>query len=544
MFLQSIKVENYRAVKKGQLTFDKSIAVIGENDSGKSSILDALAKMLCVHHSEYIFKPEKRHFYHDTVDESTYSQIRIDVEFIERTPGEWKNEAHSILKPLLTHLNNVKNKLQLCFRANYSPEHKAETSVYIVNPITKRKSEDISLVNWLQRMNPVIHLSAGQLTGRGLDKLKSSQQVNPENTFPEHLQKQVDVVKRSAGNILSGNSINLLHEVEQGYKSALQLNKYLSEINRRSVNSLNIEQIRNSKNSLPKTVNNSEKLGTLLVINALVDACRSTNLTDVDPIWIIEDPEAHLHKMTLASVTNVIRGISGQKVITTNSGGFLANVPLHQVRRLQRHKGIITEYYMQKNSLPHDDIRRINYHVRTHRNNAFFSRVWLLVEGETEFWILPRLARVLGYDFRLEGITCVEYAQSGLRPLLRIAEKLNIQWLMLSDGDKAGHKYANQARNFIGGRGEGKICVFPAHDIEQYFWDNGFKEVYIKLSRTRVPHERINPARTIKSAIRNYSKPHLALSIVDAAEGDRGIPVPEELVKLIENCVRIARGMP
>ena len=42
-----------------------------------------------------------------------------------------------------------------------------------------------------------------------------------------------------------------------------------------------------------------------------------------------------------------------------------------------------------------------------------FARCWLLVEGETEFWIMPELARV-GWISRQEGIVCVEFAQCGV----------------------------------------------------------------------------------------------------------------------------------
>ena len=542
MFLQSIKVENYRAIQKGQLSLDKSIAVIGENDSGKTSLLDALNKCLSAFYLENPFIPDKKHFYHKPGAQTANGPIRIELEFIERYPKEWNGTLYLNLQDLLVHRSNVKNRFILSFRTRYSSDSSVQCEWMLRNPVANKTTSDPTIIDGIRKLNPIIHLSAGLLTGRGLDKLEPSEFEITKNTFPDKLQEHVKQVKECANKLLSGNSIHHMHDVEKGYQSALELNEYLAAIQPDNGISLDIrKKDTRRKGELLRSGSNSEKLGTLLIMNALIEVCGSTILSEVDPIWVIEDPEAHLHKMTLASVTNIIKGINGQKVITTNSGGLLANIPLHQVRRLQRNEGVISEYYMPKNSLSKDDIRRVNYHVRTHRNSAFFSRVWLLVEGETEFWILPRLARVLGYDFRLEGITCVEYAQSGLRPLLRIAEKLNIQWLMLSDGDNAGYKYANQARHYNGKSGEGQICVFPARDIEHYLWENGFDDVYIRLSRTRIPRERLNAGRTIKSAIRNYSKPHLALSIIEAASGEKGIAVPGELVRFIEDCVKVAR---
>ena len=49
---------------------------------------------------------------------------------------------------------------------------------------------------------------------------------------------------------------------------------------------------------------------------------------------VIEDPEAHLHPMTLASVWSVLEGTRLQKVVTTHSSELVADVPLRALRRL------------------------------------------------------------------------------------------------------------------------------------------------------------------------------------------------------------------
>lgn len=551
MFLHTLTVKNYRAVQKGQITFDKSIAVIGENDSGKSSLLDALCKMLDARYINDGFRPELRHFYHKPDQSTSFEPIRMQLVFEERNAGDWNTSIYSPIQNLLNSKAKYKEKLILQFSAYYNLDKSIHQKWLIINPSNNKQSNNTEVINWLRRINPTISLSAGLLTGHGVNNLPDIPSFSKDNPFPAHLQEHVANVRLSSKSLLSGTSIHVNNDAEKGYVAALKLNDYLSQLKAFEGINLSIKKhatpnktAQQQKRKVPvaKTGSNSEKIGAILVMNALINACGNTNLSEVDPIWIIEDPEAHLHKITLAAVSNIIKGINGQKVITTNSGGLLATMPLHQVRRLMRNNGIINEYYVKKNALSHKDIRRVNYHVRTHRNSAFFSRVWLLVEGETEFWILPRIARILGYDFRLEGITCVEYAQSGLRPLLKIAEELNIKWLMLSDGDNAGFKYANQAENYVEkAKASKQICVFPAKDIEHYFWENGFDHVYIKQSRTRVPRESMNKSRTIKSAIKNYSKPHMALAIVDAASGENGTPIPKELVELIENCVLAAR---
>ena len=100
-------------------------------------------------------------------------------------------------------------------------------------------------------------------------------------------------------------------------------------------------------------------------------------------------------------------------------------------------------------ALSREHLRRVGYHLRMHRGVAMFARVWLLVEGESEFWILPQVAQVMGYDLALEGICCVGFAQCGLDPLVRTAREFGIEWHVLADGDEAGRRYADAARAFI-----------------------------------------------------------------------------------------------
>ena len=42
-------------------------------------------------------------------------------------------------------------------------------------------------------------------------------------------------------------------------------------------------------------------------------------------------------------------------------------------------------------------------------------------EGESEFWIVPQLARLLNFDFSIEGIVCMDFAQSGITPIIKFA---------------------------------------------------------------------------------------------------------------------------
>jgi putative ATP-dependent endonuclease of OLD family len=145
--------------------------------------------------------------------------------------------------------------------------------------------------------------------------------------------------------------------------------------------------------------------------------------------------------MTLSAMWKLVSQLPAQRILTTNSGELLAGGPLRSIRRIVTDRFGTRVYRIDFERYSVDDLCRIAYHVRINRAGALFARCWLFVEGETEAWRLPELAQACGCDFPSEGIRCVEFAQSGLRALLRLANDLGIEWHLLADGDAAGFAY-------------------------------------------------------------------------------------------------------
>jgi putative ATP-dependent endonuclease of OLD family len=167
-----------------------------------------------------------------------------------------------------------------------------------------------------------------------------------------------------------------------------------------------------------------------------------------------------------------------------------------------------------------------------------------LVEGETEFWLMPELAEVLGYDFALEGVRLMEYAQCGVEPLVRFADDLGIAWHLMADGDASGRTYLARASAQLEGRDPSRhLTAIAERDVEHCLWNAGYADVYrgaiaggTALRRPRVE----NPRPTIERAIRARSKPGLALAVAEKAH--QGGTVPAALRHAIESAVALARA--
>ena len=139
----------------------------------------------------------------------------------------------------------------------------------------------------------------------------------------------------------------------------------------------------------------------------------------------------------------------------------------------------------------------------------------------------------------------VEFAQCGLGPVIKLARELGIEWHVLTDGDRTGRDYAEEARHFAQGEEDWRITRLRERDIEHCFWHHGYAEVYLKaagLSGSR--GEAVKAGRVIGRAIKRHSKPYLAFEALAAASAEGAPGVPPPLKRTIETCVQLAREAP
>lgn len=271
---------------------------------------------------------------------------------------------------------------------------------------------------------------------------------------------------------------------------------------------------------------------------------------DSRPLISVEDPEAYLHPLMLNSVWNLIDKLGTQRLVTTNNPDLLLAIPLNGMRRMKRSRdGNITVYKVPSGEVSFSDLRRIAYHLRVRRGRAMFMRSWLLVEGETEFWILPEVARAMGLDLWQEGIEFIEFAQCGLVPLAKLANHLGIAWHLLADGDRAGKNYVEKAIPCAKEKQLGKITIFQEPDIEHCFWNNGYDYVFRRAAGELIDINNDKSGKKtreiIKRAVKRCSKPGLALILGRemTRPGNPGIPsVLENLVYDIVNSARHGRA--
>ena len=165
-------------------------------------------------------------------------------------------------------------------------------------------------------------------------------------------------------------------------------------------------------------------------------------------------------------------------------------------------------------------------------------------KGKRETWVINELARQCGHHFDAEGIKVIEFAQSGLKPLVKFARRMGIEWHVLVDGDEAGKKYAATVRSLLNNDREAErehLTALPALDMEHFMYRQGFSDVFHRVAQIpeNVP---MNLRKIISKAIHRSSKPDLAIEVAMEA-GRRGVDsVPTLLKKMFSRVLWLARG--
>ena len=540
MFLEKIDITGFRGLSKLSVSLGQTTALIGENTWGKSSLLRALWSLMG--HDEIPYQFVAEDFYRAACDGINDQELAIRLTFREHRPGISQHSQR------LNRLSAIwtRHHMDMFHRIHYVAKARLQTG----GVITEHYFEDAhgsripdentdELIRLLSSMNPVLRLrdsrSISGLSGPTVESDNYIEDISDllQDCTPERQQ----------------------HITEGVYAAEYLLDRYFMNVPRRSKRSQRdiINQpgalhgltdwhdlLRNMDNDTMQQV--LSRIG-----HALLAAHSGRDLeNEARPIYILEDPESRLHPTMMSIAWGLIQQLPGQKILTTNSGDLLATLPLGQVRRLVRVNGTTHSYLMDENRFSADDLRKITFHVRINRPMSLFARCWLLVEGETELWLLSELAQLCGYHLPGEGVRIIEYAQCGFSPLIKLANDLGINWHMLADGDEAGIRYIHGARRLLtdehqrNGSSGGGLTLLPNRDIEHFLYMHGFADVYRREAVLR-DLRNLPPNKIIERAVSRRSKPGMALAVIEEAM-QRGVDsVPVLLQKMFDRVVDLAR---
>ncbi|BBV66831.1 TPA: ATP-dependent endonuclease [Kluyvera ascorbata] len=549
MLLERTEIAGFRGINRLSLMLEQNNVLIGENAWGKSSLLDALTLLLSPHEGLYHFV--RNDFWFPPGDiQGREHHLHIILTFRENEPGRYRGRRYLGLSGCWSLCPDGYQRIFYRLEGELG----ADGSVLTLRSFIDCDGQALELddidacARELIRLMPVLRLRDArfmrrirngtvpnvpdvEITARQLDFLSRELVTSPQNLSDGQIRQGLSAMGQLLEHYFS----------EQGSGPAIQrLMRRRSHDEQRSWRYLDL-----INRMIDKPGARNHRVILLGMFSTLLQAKGTVRLDkDARPLLLVEDPETRLHPIMLSVAWSLLNLLPLQRIATTNSGELLSLTPMQYVCRLVRESSRVSAWRLGPEGMNAEDSRRISFHIRFNRASSLFARCWLLVEGETETWVINELARQCGHHFDAEGVKVIEFAQSGLKPLIKFASRMGIEWHVLVDGDEAGKKYAATVRSLVNNDRDQEhhhLTTLPALDMEHFMYKQGFSSVYHRVAQLpeNIP---MNMRRVITKAIHRSSKPDLAIEVAMEA-GRRGTEaVPPLLKKMFSRVVWLARG--
>ncbi len=471
MQIKRIHIEHFRSIKTLDFEPGSYCVLIGENNSGKSNILRALNLALGeTWPTERSFSDEDFH------NQDTSQDIVIQV-FFNETTEEWRNNCKMEIGGVELRCKAYKRKVK------EKPAGTLTTDYYCIQPSGKPAqypSEPLQKGQkpkgqWLpHRVSrdlrdrlPFIYVGVQREYDRQAPASRWSvlrRLLNEVNTEFLNDKKEIKV-RQADGSVEKMTRKQAFESAVKGACEYLRTEQFVEIEKRLAANAMEQMGLQpgsdkvelhfeshdptNAFRSLQLYV---EQMGIMSpagevgagLQSAIVVAIFRTyeELKREGAVFALEEPEVFLHPHRARYFADVLRSLTekgNQVFLTTHSPIFVALDQPESVALVRRTEADGTTVgQTTKVALADNDRRalRLITEFDTQRNELFFARCVLLVEGGTEKVALPLLFRALGHDVNRLGISVVEVGGKTKLPLFAsVCTALKIPSVVLADHD-------------------------------------------------------------------------------------------------------------
>lgn len=560
MFLHHLQIKGYRGFVDLTVSFEPDCTVIiGENNAGKTNVIDALYSSLRVNRTvkQGAFDLNDYHLAGREAMAGDAGPIELTVVFRERVQDEWPPEIIQALRQVPTlNINTGLTSVNIQVKSSAPAAGKEEEYEwnFVDDEGAARAAKSFDVLSNIQKLRPFFRLDTMRDAVREFNRRSTffGPFVSDPNFDDELRDDLLGSLSDINAKVLGAHeAFNVLHEsLQNGAKivrsdmdDAVTIEAVPSRLSDLLANTqVSYQGATGAVLPLDRHGSGTQSLSVMSLFQAYVTAKLANQMDPLsEPILAIEEPESHLHPNGVRSLWALITSLQGQKVITSHSGDLLSEVPLRCIRRLSTVDGVALCYCIDEGKFDRADIRHINYQIRATRGELFFARTWLLVEGRCESSVLPEIGKCLAIDLVNKGVRVVEYQQcGGPVPYVRLAEQLGISWHVLADGDHSGQTNVRKVREYLDGRNEdGRITQLDSANYESFMCKHGFTGVY----RPHVPAEKAASITAnegtdeyfvqVAKAVVDRKKERLALEVAAIMQDD-----PERVPALLRDMLR------
>ncbi|OWQ48403.1 ATP-dependent endonuclease [Roseateles noduli] len=454
MHLQRVRAQNFRAFGDGKSapqldwTLSKGLNIlIGENDAGKTAIVDAIRHVLWTTSYEFVRLFEQD--FHIKGDTRSHSM------FIEATLADLSSDQEAAVLEWLTYEADGSRALIVHLQARWIPPKDGKRGRVDVITRTGRNGNgpeighavrELVRATYLRplrdaeaELKPARQSRLSQILGahKSIEgQEKNDFDINDADKRPEKLVGLMAYAQHHLGK----------HPVIKGVQDDIN-NHYLSrfafagdELKSRIqiAPDLSLQPIleKFELSLLPSAgIHEDERCPRGLGYNnALFMATELVLLRDGDELalLLIEEPEAHLHPQLQERVQELLEQSANnpgegkrpvQVIMTTHSPSLAAGADVASMTLV--HQAHLFPLAHDKTKLKKNDYEFLRRFLDATKANLFFARGVAIVEGPAEALLLPALAKACGKSFSKHGLAVVNVGGVGLYHYARIFQRLD-----------------------------------------------------------------------------------------------------------------------
>ena len=445
MYLSSLKVQNFRRFKEVTFDFVEGLnVIIGENNIGKTALVDALRSLLAGHEEPYPRFTEE-----DIHKPSNGERVSGDIVFTFIFSGLSRDDEADFLHALVPIQDD---RFEAHIGIRFSKVAGADR-MKTVRWCGER--EDISMTSDMLEnlrgvyLQPLRDASQGLKPGRNSQMAKLMRLMGEKD---EHGKESVELLIRAFEKLLqrkrpvvsTGKAITTRHSDMLGEQLAQELALGVSGTDFRALTSklsLSTDGMDVDYNGLG--FNN-------LIFMAIVLSEMIKDPTAAYRGLIVEEPEAHLHPQLQVILLEYLKGIKSEEnegdvqlFVTSHSSNFASLADLNSLTCLVANSDSVKVFsprdvqFSSSNAKDTKRRKKLERYLDITKAELFFARKLMLVEGAAELMLMDVLAQVLGFDFKKSAVSTVSVEGLNFDCFLPLMGegKLSIPVSVITDAD-------------------------------------------------------------------------------------------------------------
>lgn len=495
MYLKRLTIKNFRCIKNATIDFNEGVNIlIGENNSGKTAILDALRICLC-------YGKQRRDIYISLndfhVDKNNPASESGDIEF--NLYFEIQQDVETgIYLDFLSVRDDGHQELKLNFRYFIEERNGNKRVKYRVwggdNEGQLITPEVLDLIYF-------VHLDALRDAVRYLKPVRGNRlgELYAKIITDENEQEALTKKVRSALNkdrewheLISKGKTKVnehLHETTiYGKEQRVEIDFLPLEF-RKIIDNLRVQipvfdddilENQAEQKYFDLYQNGLGYNNLIYIAIVLGDLKRMKELYNEAYVsLLIEEPEAHLHPQLqniFFNYLNKLNKFGFQIFVTSHSPTITAKAALDSLIVLQEKEKQIDTFSLKKSNLNNSNKKYLQKFLDVTKSQLFFSNGVILVEGISEALLLPVFSKIMGneYDIEKKGIEIVNLGGVAFEHFAKLfnsenpSERLSSRCAILTDDDRTDNKEISSRAEKAKGFQNGQLRVELAEKTFEY----------------------------------------------------------------------------